>query len=272
MNSTLNSIQPKRIFAAANKKGELELLIYDSIGESWWGGGGVTADAVKRELNAAGAIKKIVMRINSPGGDVFEAAAIYSLLSQHKAPVDCYVDGLAASAAFTIAMSADKIHVSQAAMMMCHNAAGMCMGEASDMKKMAGTLEKISGVMRDIYSKRSGMPADEVQKLMDEETWMTAKEAYELGFADQLLVLDKDQAKGAEALAESYDLSKFSKKAARKADAAPADGGWESRLESLRREMQLQQFAEFAVSPRPHDADGDWESRLESRRRQMQLT
>lgn len=199
---------PKRIFAAAKKDDTLELLVYDSIGASFWGGG-VTAEGVKQKLDEAGDVKKITLRINSPGGDVFEASTIYSLLTQHKADVECYVDGLAASAAFTIAMAADKIHISEAGMMMLHNSLGMCMGYGSDMRAMADLLDKVSGTMRDIYSKRSGMKADEVQALMDAETWMTAEEAVEAGFADDEIQRDPEDDEEAKALAGSYDLSKF---------------------------------------------------------------
>lgn len=212
MATSLRSGQgPKRIFAAAkNSNNELELLVYDSIGESFWGGG-VTAEAVKQKLNEAGDVAKITLRINSPGGDVFEASAIYSVLTQHKAKVECYVDGLAASAAFTIAMAGDDIHISESAMMMCHNALGMCMGNGNDMREMAELLDKVSGTMRDIYSAKSGMKADEVQALMDAETWMTAAEAVEYGFADDVVKRDAEDDADAKALAASYDLSKFKK-------------------------------------------------------------
>lgn len=200
---------PKRIFAAAkNSNNELELLVYDSIGESWWGGG-VTAEAVKQKLNEAGDVSKITLRINSPGGDVFEASAIYSVLTQHKAKVECYVDGLAASAAFTIAMAGDDIHISESAMMMCHNALGMCIGNGNNMREMAELLDKVSGTMRDIYSAKSGMKADEAQALMDAETWMTAAEAVEYGFADDVIKRDAEDDEDAQALAASWDLSKI---------------------------------------------------------------
>jgi ATP-dependent Clp protease, protease subunit len=208
---------PKRMFAAAKTNNELELLVYDSIGESFWGGG-VTAEAVKQKLNEAGDVSKITLRINSPGGDVFEASAIYSLLTQHKATVECYVDGLAASAAFTIAMAADKIHISESAMMMLHNALGACFGYASDMYDMAELLDKVSGTMRDIYSSKSGMKADDVQELMNAETWMTAAEAVENGFADDVVTRDPDDDENAKALAASYDLSKFKGKGAPRAE------------------------------------------------------
>lgn len=207
--SLTNPQSPKRIFAAAKTNDELELLIYDTIGGDPWWGGGVTAEAVKQKLNEAGDVSKITVRINSPGGDVFEGSAIYSLLTQHKAKVECYVDGLAASAAFTIAMAGDSIHISESAMMMCHNAWGMCMGYAADMQKMTDLLNKISGVMCDIYSQKSGMKADEVQALMDAETWMTAAEAVEYGFADDVITRDAGADEEAQALAAAYDLSKF---------------------------------------------------------------
>lgn len=212
-----NASAPKRFFAAAKKDDNLELLIYDSIGESYWGGG-VSADSVKKKLDEAGDVKTITLRINSPGGDVFEGSAIYSLLSQHKAKVECYVDGLAASAAFTIAMAADTIHISEAAMMMCHNAWGMCMGYASDMTKTADVLNKISKTMCDIYSARAGMDSDEMQKLMDAETWMTADEAVEYGFAEDVIKREPNDEESDKARAALYDLSKFknSPKAAKK--------------------------------------------------------
>jgi ATP-dependent protease ClpP protease subunit len=199
---------PKRIFSAAKKNDTLELLVYDSIGESWWGDG-VTAKSVKAQLDAAGDVSKIIVRLNSPGGDVFEGSAIYSLLTQHKAEVECYVDGLAASAAFTIAMAGSKIHVSEAGMMMCHNALGMSMGYASDMRAMADLLDKVSGTMRDIYCSKSGKSSEDMQALMDAETWFTPQECVDNGFADDVIKREGDEEENAKALAASFDLSKF---------------------------------------------------------------
>lgn len=202
------SAAPRRIFAAATKNGELELLIYDSIGESFWGGG-VTAESIKQKLDEAGDVSKISVRINSPGGDVFEGSAIYSLLSQHKAPVECYVDGVAASAAFTIAMAGKTIHISESATMMCHDAWGGCVGKALDMRAMADDLDTISITMRDIYSRRSGMAAEEVQKVMDKEALLNAAQCVAYGFADDVIQLNRKDEEEAKALAASYDLSKF---------------------------------------------------------------
>lgn len=195
----------RRIFAATKKDDELHLLVYDSIGANWWGDG-VTAKDVKAKLDEAGdGVKTIHVRLNSPGGDVFEGAAIYSLLAQHKAKVVGHVDGIAASAAFTIAMACDELHMSEAATMMCHNAWGLCQGYGDDMRKMADTLDKVSGTMCDIYSARSGMSRDDCQALMDAETWMSPKEAVQYGFADDVITKrDGEDEEEAQALAKEF--------------------------------------------------------------------
>lgn len=201
-------MKAKRFFSAAKKDSTLELMVYDEIGASWFSEG-VTAKAIKEQIDAAGDVSKIVVRLNSPGGDVFEGAAIYSLLSQHPAEIECYVDGLAASAAFTIAMAGDSIHVSETGMMMVHNAWGVAVGDAGDMRKTAETLDKINVTMRDLYAKRSGMDAEEMQAVMDAETWLTGAEAVEKGFADDVIASDPAQSKAARALAASFDLKAY---------------------------------------------------------------
>ena len=257
LTSSQARVAPKRIFAAAKKNDTLELRIYDSIGESFWGGG-VTAESVKQKLDEAGDVSKIVVRINSPGGDVFEGSAIYSLLSQHKAKVECYVDGLAASAAFTIAMAADTIHVSESAMMMLHNAWGMCMGYASDMEKTAELLDKISGTMRDVYSKRSGQSADEVQALMDAETWLTAEEAVENGFAEDMIERESEEEEDAKALAASYDLSKFRRSPRAGKDTKRVGGQFGTSLDRRGKDCTKSCFAY-----RPDDKKENWKLPIE---------
>jgi ATP-dependent Clp protease protease subunit len=212
----------RRVFSAAKKNdSELELLIYDSIGQSFWGGG-VTPEAVKQKLNEAGDVSKITLRINSPGGSVFDGSAIYALLTQHKAEKEVFIDGIAASAAFTIAMAGDKIHIAETAMMMCHNAWGFCEGFAPDMNAMAELLTKISHTVRDVYVKRCGMTTDEVQKLMDAETFMSAAEAVENGFADDVIKRPDSEDAEAKALMNSWDLAKLKTKKQDPAIAAAA--------------------------------------------------
>lgn len=123
--------------------------------------------------------------INSPGGDVFEATAIYNTLKQHPAPVNVYIQGLAASAASYIAMAGDNITMGEGTFMMIHNAWTVAAGNAQDMRNQALFLDKIDGEIAGIYARRTGMEMKQVQKLMRDETWMTAEEAVNLRFADK---------------------------------------------------------------------------------------
>lgn len=197
-----------------------EILIYDEIGASFWGGG-IAPSQFAQDLKALGDIKTLNVRINSPGGDVFDGTTIYNLLVQHPADVNVYVDGLAASAASLVAMAGDKIYMADNAMMMIHNAWGCMAGDANDLRTFADILQKVSETMCSTYAKRSGMKASAVQALMDKETWFNAQECIDEGFADEIV-------KPAEADASartSFDLSHFKnvpKAVAQPAAAAPA--------------------------------------------------
>lgn len=169
--------RPSRI--RAETSGEATVYIYDVI-DSWFG---VDAQEFVRDLAALEA-STIHVRINSPGGSVFDGMAIYNALKQHPARIVAHVDGLAASAASVIALAGDEVRMGAGAFFMIHNAWGMAIGEASDMRQMADTLEKISGSLVGIYATRTGMDPSEVQALMDAETWFDAEEAIEAGFAD----------------------------------------------------------------------------------------
>lgn len=201
----------KRMFAAAKKDSILELFVYNSIGEDWYGGG-VTPQSVQDAIKAAGEFSSITVHINSPGGDSFDGVAIHNILRQQKVPVNVIVEGLAASAAFTIAMAGDTIGVCDGAMLMLHNAWSIAIGEAKDMRKMADLLEKVSGTMCDMYAKRSGLVAADVQLLMDAETWLTCDEAITKGFATEKVDTTPEKSAAAKTLAASFDLAKFGHK------------------------------------------------------------
>jgi ATP-dependent Clp protease protease subunit len=171
-----------------------EILIYDEIGASFWGGG-VSPSQLAQDLKALGDIKTLNVRINSPGGDVFDGATIYNQLVQHPATINVYVDGLAASAASLVAMAGDKICMADNAMMMIHNAWACMCGDHNDLRTFADVLQKISETMCATYAKRSGMKASEVQKLMDKETWFNAQECVDDGFADEIVQPDEANAK-----------------------------------------------------------------------------
>jgi ATP-dependent Clp protease, protease subunit len=163
-----------------------EILIYETIGEDFFGGG-MSAKRFHDELKALGNVEEITIRINSPGGSVFDGDAIYNALARHPAKVIAEIDGLAASAASYIAMAADEIRMAENALMMIHNGQGVTIGDKRDHAKMIELLGKIDGTIANIYAKRSGRRPETFAKLMDEETWFTAQEAVENKLADTVL-------------------------------------------------------------------------------------
>lgn len=169
-------------FRAEVKDDEATVYVYDAIG-GWWGG--VDAQAFVKELAGVTA-GTIHLRINSPGGDVFDARAMQTALLQHKAKVIAHIDGLAASAATFLAMGADEIEMAEGGFFMIHNAWGFTIGNVNEHLEAAAMLEKVDASIRADYSRKTGKPDDEVRALMDAETWMTAAEAKEAGFVDRV--------------------------------------------------------------------------------------
>jgi ATP-dependent protease ClpP protease subunit len=163
----------------------IELDIFDVIGD-WWGEG-VSAKGVLARLNAAKGAKKIVCRINSAGGDAFDGIAIGNLLSKHSAKVIVEVEALAASAASIIAMAGDEIRMSENALMMIHNTWTIAMGDARDMRHEADRLDKVNETLVVTYMNRTGRSREQVVAWMNDETWFTADEALELGFATHVV-------------------------------------------------------------------------------------
>jgi ATP-dependent Clp protease protease subunit len=161
-----------------------EIYLYGVVGQTFWSDG-VSATQFKNDLKDLGAVTQIDLRINSEGGDVFEGRTIYSLLSEHKAKIPVYVDGLAASIASLIAMAGDEIKMGDGTFMMIHNAWGLAIGNADEMRRQADLLESVSGSLLDTYVARTGKTRDEIKKWMDAETWMTAQECVDRGFATE---------------------------------------------------------------------------------------
>lgn len=161
-----------------------EVAIYDEIG--YWG---VTASDFMAEL-AGVDVKNLTLRINSPGGDVFDGLAILNSLRNHKATVNVVIDGLAASAASFIAMAGDTVSMSPNSMMMIHEASGFCMGNSQDMRELADLLDKTSANIADIYARRSGRSSEEHRAAMKAETWYADQEAVDAGLADSVIGSD----------------------------------------------------------------------------------
>lgn len=168
-----------------NEVDSATLKIYDYIGDDGWGGG-VTVQDVQDQLAEAD-MKPLNVYINSYGGEVFEGFAIYNTLKRYKGFKTVYIDGIAASIASVIAMAGDKVVMNMASMLMIHNAIGGCYGNAEDMKKVVSALEQINEVIRDVYKARTNMEDDALKTLMDNETFMTAKECVDYGFADEIV-------------------------------------------------------------------------------------
>jgi len=159
---------------------EAELFIYDEIG-TW----GVTAGDFLSDLRAIKA-STITLRVNSPGGDVFDGVAIFNAVKRHPATVNVFVDGIAASAASFIAMAGDTITMSPHSQMMIHEAAGLVIGPAAEMRKMADILDKSSDSIAAIYAERAGGTVPEWRARMVDETWLSDQEAVDLGLADSI--------------------------------------------------------------------------------------
>ena len=161
-----------------------DILLYEEIG--WYG---VTAKDFNTAL-AAITTPNVRVRINSPGGDVFDGLAIYNALLAWKGNVECVVDGLAASAASFIAMAGDTVRIHESAMLMVHRAWGLAIGNEADMTDMAKTLAKIDGQLAEIYAKQCGKKSDAMLALMAGDadgTWFTAREAADLGLVDEII-------------------------------------------------------------------------------------
>lgn len=174
-------------FRNSAEDGVGELSIYGDIADFSWWGDEVAPKQFREDLDALGDISVLKVFINSGGGDVFAGQAILSMLKRHKAKVEVYIDGLAASAASVIAMAGDVVRMPRNAMMMIHNAWVMWVsGNAEELRKLADTLDKINESIIAAYRDKTGLPDDEIKALMDAETWFTAEEALEKGFIDEV--------------------------------------------------------------------------------------
>jgi ATP-dependent Clp endopeptidase proteolytic subunit ClpP len=168
-----------------DKAEKAEIWIYEMIGKDFWTGDGITAKEFQKDLSELKA-GHIDLHINSPGGEVFDGITIYNLLKQHPAKITTYIDGIAASIASVIALAGDKVYMAANALYMMHNPFGLVMGNSGDMRKMADVLDKVRGTMTTTYVEKSGKTEQDVNALLDAETWMTANEAVAAGFVDEI--------------------------------------------------------------------------------------
>lgn len=191
----------------AKAGGELEILLYEMIGQDWWTGEGTTAKSFADDLKAAGKVSKIHLRVNSPGGNVFDGIAIYNTLLTHGAKITAQVDGIAASIASVILMAASEISMGDNTMLMIHNPWSSITGDSHEMRKVADLMDKVKGQQFAAYQRHTKLSSAEISKMMDAETWMTPAEAIDMGFAEKVVTLEGNDA----AMAAHFDLSIFQK-------------------------------------------------------------
>lgn len=166
----------------AQIENEVEIIIYDEIGFF-----GITAKDFIEEFQKIDKTAAINLRINSTGGDVFDGLAIHNILKRHQGKINVTIDGIAASIASVIAMAGDNIAMPENTFMMIHDPIGFVFGDSEDMRELAETLDKIKSGLVSSYVAKSGLDADKVAELMADETWLTAKEAKDLGFSDETI-------------------------------------------------------------------------------------
>jgi ATP-dependent Clp protease protease subunit len=189
---------------------ERTLTLDGEISDESWYGDEVTPKLFKDELESGKG--KITLWINSPGGDVFAAAQIYNMLMNYPYDVTVKIDALAASAASVIAMAGTRVCMSPVAMLMIHNPMTVAIGDSEEMQKAIEMLAEVKESIVNAYEIKSGLSRNKISRLMDAETWMNAKEAKRLGFADEILFAGGDQSLTEEEELSDEGLMLFSRK------------------------------------------------------------
>ena len=227
MKNRLNKLYADNRKAAARRfevvakadSSEVDIFLYDHIVSSedeaeWWGG--VAPESFVKAVYAVDPSHTINLRVNSPGGSVFAARAMEQALRAHKGKVVVHIDGLAASAATFVSMAGDEVVMAKGAMFMIHKAWTGMWGNAEDLRKEADLLDKIDGTLAETYADKTGKDIAAITEWMAAETWFTAQEALDAGFATSIAE--------AEAKALAWDLSAYQNapKAERQTQPEPA--------------------------------------------------
>lgn len=165
------------------------LHLNGAIAEDSWFDDDITPAIFNQELNAGSG--DVLIWLNSPGGDVVAAAQIYNMLLDYPGHVRVNIDGIAASAASVIAMAASTVAMSPVSMMMIHNPATLAIGDESELGRAIDMLASVKESIINAYQLKTGMSRANLSKLMDAETWMDARAALDLGFADTLITADQ---------------------------------------------------------------------------------
>lgn len=173
-------------------KEKAEVYLYGTIGQDWWGEGNSAKEFAEKlsELSP----KPLDVRIDSGGGDVYEAFAIASAIQRYEGDTTAYVDGIAASAASYVAAVCDRVVMSDYAYLMIHNAWCVVCGNAKELENVIARLEQIDATICDLLTKRSAMSREQVSSCMEAETWFGAKEALENGLCQEVIETEERMA------------------------------------------------------------------------------
>ncbi len=192
----------------AEGSSDVTLYLYDVIDKYW----GISAMSVADAMVNVQDTDTVHLRINSPGGDVFEAQTIAAIISQHPGKTVAHIDGLAASAATFLSAAADEVEISDGGFYMIHNGWTIALGDKRVMTDTATLLDKVDASIVNAYAKRAKADVDQLKQWMDDETWFTAQEAVDHGFADRLAAKpEKDGKTNNAASARTFNLGAFDK-------------------------------------------------------------
>lgn len=163
-----------------------EIYIYGDIEDWKFVQEDVTPIDFINKIKALGEIKTLNIYINSPGGSVFAGQAIYNIIKRQKAQTNVYIDGIAASIASIIALAGDKVYMANNSLYMIHLPFTIALGNSDDFRKLADTLDKVTEISINVYEEKTGLERKEIKEMLKNETWMTADEALEKGFIDEI--------------------------------------------------------------------------------------
>lgn len=184
----------RMIDAAKSESGEAEVEFFGPISEFSWFGDEVTPKAFKDELYKVGKSRPVTVKVNSPGGEIFAAAAIRAILQDYPARVTADIIGLAASAATVVVGGANVVKMRDTATFMIHDPSTIAWGTIDEMQQVVDILKTVKETILNGYETRTGLKRDHLSQLMKAETWMTAQEAKELGFVDEVISGEKPKA------------------------------------------------------------------------------
>jgi ATP-dependent Clp protease, protease subunit len=215
--------------ASARANGQAEtIFLYDVIGGDDFFGGGISAKGFVEQLQQLGGAP-LNIRINSPGGDVFDGLAMFNALVRYPAAVNVFIDGMAWSIAGVIAMAGDTVAIAANAMFMIHDPAVLMLGTADELRVMADNLDTTKENLIDAYQRQTNAGREKLADWMTAETWFSAEETVAAGFAQQI----DEPLQVAAAYPRAFRFRNMPSEVARRAAARPARSNADRRIAAL---------------------------------------